>query len=114
VDERIIRLQSKGMSRLESIKAMVEQAPADSRIRFMLCMEYLGAQQWEEALAELAALVERDPDYVTAYYQGGRANEQLGRDDQARAWYERGIATAKRINDAHALSELQAALDLLG
>jgi predicted Zn-dependent protease len=102
------------MSRLEAVKAMVEQAPGDSRVRFMLCMEYLGAQRWEDALAALNELAARDPDYVTAYYQGGRASEQLGRDDDARAWYSRGIETAKRIGDAHAQSELQAALDLLG
>ncbi|MBE7541683.1 MAG: tetratricopeptide repeat protein [Bryobacteraceae bacterium] len=102
------------MSRLDAVKAMVEQAPGDSRVRFMLCMEYLGAERWEDALAELDELVKRDPDYVTAYYQGGRANEQMGREDEARAWYQRGVETAKRIGDGHALSELQAALDILG
>lgn len=93
---------------------MVEQAPGDSRVRFMLAMEYLGAERWEEALAELSELVARDPDYVAAYYQGGRANEKLGREDDARGWYARGMDTAKRIGDAHALSELEAAHDLLG
>jgi predicted Zn-dependent protease len=102
------------MSRLEAVKAMVEQAPGDSRVRFMLCMEYLGAERWEEALAALSELTARDPAYITAYYQGGRACEQLGREDDARAWYSRGIEAAKRAGDAHALSELQAALDLLG
>ena len=102
------------MSRLEAVKAMVEQAPGDSRVRFMLCMEYLGAQRWEEALAELSGLLERDPAYVAAYYQAGRACEELGRADEARSWYVRGIEAARRAGDAHAAGELQAALDLLG
>jgi Tfp pilus assembly protein PilF len=102
------------MSRLDTVKAMVAQSPADSRIRFMLCMEYLGAELWEEALAELTELVNRDPDYITAYYQGGRASEQLGRIDDARSWYQRGMETAHRVRDPHALDELEAALELLG
>lgn len=102
------------MSRLEAIQSMIQQSPADSRLRFMLCMEFLGAERWQDALAELNELVTRDPDYVTAYYQAGRACEQLGHDDDARSWYSRGIDTARRIGDHHALSELQAALDILG
>lgn len=102
------------MSRLEAVRALVEQDPANSRIRFMLCMEYLGAADWPQALAELRALLDRDADYVAAYYQAGRASEELGKEDDARGFYSAGIDAARRVGDGHALSELQAALDLLG
>lgn len=102
------------MSRLESVKALVQQAPGDSRIRFMLCMEYMSASQFSEALREFDELLARDANYVAAYYQAGRASEELERPDDARSYYARGIETARRIGDAHALSELQAALDILG
>lgn len=102
------------MSRLEAVKGLLAQDPANSRVRFMLCMEYLSAQDWSSAVAELSELIARDPNYVAAYYQAGRASEQMGEDDQARDFYRRGIDAARRAGDAHSLSELQAALDILG
>lgn len=102
------------MSRLEAVKGLVAQDPSNSRIRFMLCMEYLGAANFSAALAELRDLLARDPDYIAAYYQAGRAAEELGDADSARGFYHQGIAAARRLGDTHALSELQAALDILG
>lgn len=102
------------MSRLEAVKALVEQAPNDSRVRFMLAMEYLSTQHIEDALASLQELLRRDPDYVAAHFQAGRACESLGQIDEARAHYEHGVVAAQKAGDGHALGEIQAALDLLG
>ena len=102
------------MSRLEAVKALLAQDPANSRVRYMLCMEHLSAEDWSAAVAELSQLIALDPNYIAAYYQAGRASERLGSDDPARAFYRQGIEAARRTGDAHALSELQAALDILG
>ncbi|WP_321476711.1 tetratricopeptide repeat protein [uncultured Paludibaculum sp.] len=102
------------MSRLEAVRALVAQDPNNSRIRFMLCMEYLGASDWQQAVDELRDLLARDANYVAAYYQAGRASEELGQEDAARGFYRDGIEAARRTGDGHALSELQAALDILG
>lgn len=102
------------MSRLEAVKSLVAQDPANSRVRYMLCMEYMGARDFGAAVAELKELIARDADYVAAYYQAGRASEESGEEDAARGFYRAGVVTAKRMGDAHALSELQAALDILG
>lgn len=99
---------------MEAVKGLLAQDPANSRIRYMLCMEYLSAQDWAGAVAELSELIARDPAYIAAYYQAGRASEQMGAEDQARDFYRRGIEAARRSGDTHALSELQAALDVLG
>ena len=102
------------MSRLEAVKGLVAQDPANSRVRYMLCMEYMSARDFAAAVAELKELLARDADYVAAYYQAGRASEEAGEEDAARAFYRDGMVAAKRVGDAHALSELQAALDILG
>lgn len=101
------------MPRLEALQALIEQNPADSRIRFMLSMEFLTAQRFPEALAELDTLLARDPDYVAAWFQAGRCCETTGDTDKARDYYGKGIDAARRTGDSHAISELQAALDLL-
>ena len=102
------------MSRLEAVKSLLAQDPANSRVRYMLCMEYLSAQDWAGAVAELSELIERDPAYIAAYYQAGRASEQMGEEEAARGFYRRGIDASRLAGDSHALSELQAALDVLG
>jgi Tfp pilus assembly protein PilF len=104
----------KSMGRLEDLQRLLEQDPANSRLQYMLAMEYLGQGQPAEAAATLRSLLERDPGYVPAYYQAGRACEQAGDTEAARDFYRRGIDAARRAGDSHAASELQAALDILG
>jgi tetratricopeptide (TPR) repeat protein len=100
-------------TRIDSLKAILDQDPENSRIRHMLANEYANAGRYEDAIAVYSALVNDNPDYVPGYFQAGRLAEQEGRLEEARAWLERGMAVAARVGDNHALSEMQAALDLL-
>ena len=100
-------------NRMEVLKSMVEQNPRDSFARYGLAMEYAKQGDWEEAIAEYRALLEHNPDYAAAYYHGGQACEKLGRIEDARAMYERGIEVTSRTGDQHTRSELEAALEML-
>ena len=90
---------------------MLAHDPASAFARYGLAMEYAKAGQLENAVAEFETLLAADPAYSAAYFHGGQALEKLGRIDQAREFYRLGVA---RTQDAHARSELQAALDILG
>jgi hypothetical protein len=48
------------------------------------------------------------------YLMCGQVLESLGRLEEARAWLASGVDAARAKGDAHALSELQAALEHLG
>jgi Flp pilus assembly protein TadD len=100
-------------TRLETLQAMVSQNPADSFLRYGLAMEYRNGGDLAGAVREFKALMEANPDYSPAYFHGGQTLERLGRLDEARQWYETGVEVTRRKGDAHALSEMQAALDLL-
>ncbi len=100
--------------RLDALRSMLEQKPGDSFLRYGLAMEHARLGQLEEAVAEYRSLLGANADYPAAYFHGGQALEKLGRLDEARDLYEKGIATTTRLGDAHTRSELQAALDLLG
>ncbi|MEO7145589.1 MAG: tetratricopeptide repeat protein [Bryobacteraceae bacterium] len=100
--------------RLETLKSLVAQNPADSFMRYGLAMEYANSGDPESAVAEFNALIAVNQDYAAAYYQGGHALEKLGRLDDARDFYRRGIAVTTRTGDQHTRSELQASLDFLG
>ena len=45
--------------------------------------------------------------------RAGRTLERIGKIDEARTMYEKGIEVTSRTGDAHTRSELQAALDML-
>lgn len=100
-------------NRMEVLKAMISQNQNDSFARYGLAMEYAKAGQLEHAILEYRALLERDRDYAAAYFHGGQALEKLGRIDEARDLYEKGIEVTTRTGDGHTRSELQAALDML-
>lgn len=100
--------------RLETLRSLVEQDPGNSRFRYMLAMETLNAGDLAAASVIFEDVIQRDPDYSAAYFHGGQTLERLGRLDEARAVYERGIEATTRNGDLHTRSELQGALAMLG
>ncbi len=101
-------------NRMETLKGMVAQNPKDSFARYGLATEYKNAGNLEQTIAEFKDLMEIDPDYAAAYFHGGQTLEKLGRADEARTVYSRGIEVTTRTGDDHTRSEIQAALDILG
>ncbi len=102
------------MDRLDTLKSMLAQDPANTFARYGLAMEYGKAGRHEEAVAEFGTLISFNPDYPYAYFHGGQSLERLGRLDEAREMYRRGIEVSARLGDQHARGELEGALDLLG
>lgn len=100
-------------NRLETLKNMVAQNPEDSFLRYGLAMEHRNAGDLETAIAEFRKLIGANPDYVAAYFHGGQTLERLSRIEEARELYRRGIEASLRAGDAHARSELEAALSML-
>ena len=101
-------------NRLEILKNMVAQNPNDSFSRYGLAMEYANSGHIEQAVTEYHALLSSDPKYAAGYYHAGQALEKLGRVDDARDMYRKGIEVTTQIGDLHTRSELQAVLDILG
>ncbi len=97
--------------RIDTLKRILEQKPEDRFARYGLAMEYVKAARYADAVAEFERLIAHDPSYSYAYFHCGQALEKLGRLDEARAIYRRGIEAAP---DPHARSELQGALDQMG
>lgn len=98
---------------MEILKNMLAQNPRDSFARYGLAMEFANSGDLQQAIIEYRTLLEHNPDYAAAYFHGGQALEKLGRVDDARDMYQKGIDTTVRTGDQHTRSELQAALDML-
>jgi tetratricopeptide (TPR) repeat protein len=100
-------------NRLDTLRSMLEQDPSSAFARYGLAMEYVNLGRLDEAVQEFHTLMGTHPDYAAGYYHAGRTLERIGRTDEARATYEKGIEVTTRTGDAHTRSELQAALDIL-
>jgi Tfp pilus assembly protein PilF len=100
-------------TRLETLKTLSAQNPQDSFLRYGLAMEYRNSGDLASALREFQALMDAEPDYCATYFHAGQTLERMGRRDEARAVYEKGIEATTRKGDLHAKGELQGALDLL-
>ena len=100
-------------NRMEILMSMLVKNPQDSFARYGLAMEYANTGDLERAVVEYRSLIGFNPDYSAAYYHGGQALEKLGRVDEAREVYEKGIEATGRTGDQHTRSEIQASLDML-
>ncbi len=98
---------------MEILRNMLAQNPSDSFARYGLAMEFANTGDLQQAIVEYRTLLEHNADYAAAYFHGGQALEKLGRIDEARDMYQKGIDTTARTGDQHTRSELQAALDML-
>jgi tetratricopeptide (TPR) repeat protein len=99
--------------RLGILKQMLAEDTNNSFARYGLGMEYVKSGEFAQAVAEFQTLLERDSSYAAAYFHGGQALEKLGRIDEARAFYEKGIEATTRTGDAHTRAEIEGALSLL-
>jgi Tfp pilus assembly protein PilF len=103
-----------GKTRKQQLEELLELDPDDSFVRYGLAMEYVSSGQDDEAVKFLDELLRRDPNYVPAYLQAGRALIRTGDDDRARDVLRRGIAVARRTGDEHAAGEMAGFLESLG
>jgi tetratricopeptide (TPR) repeat protein len=100
-------------SRKEMLEEFVTADPNDSFSRYALALELEKAESRIEAAAELREVINRDSDYVAAYYHLGRILSFLGEVEESRAVYRRGLEAAIVAKDQRARSEIQEALDTL-
>jgi tetratricopeptide (TPR) repeat protein len=98
-------------TRIEILQQLLDQNPGSTFARYGLAMEFVKSGDLDRAVAAFEEVMKSDPNYSAAYFHGGQTLEKLGKLDEARDVYRKGIAVTR---DPHARSELEAALDILG
>ena len=83
-------------SRVESLEKMLAARPDDGRLRFGLALEYLASGNLEAGVRELLLYLEASDDEGNAWGRLGSALRQLGRDEEAKDAYRRGIKAAEK------------------
>ena len=107
-------MQAAQNDRMQQLQRMLEKSPDDPFLLYGIAMEHKKLGDAARAIEYFDRTIAVDPGYCYAYYQRGQTLEQTGDDAGAKAAYRAGIDAAVKKGDAHARSELEAALDLLG
>ena len=98
-------------NRLEMLAQFLEQNPNDAFARYGLAMEYSKLGQTEAALEHFNRLLEANPDYTNGYFMAAQTLAKAERTDEAKDMLQKGIASAQRTGNRHALNEMSAMLD---
>ncbi|MFQ5839435.1 MAG: tetratricopeptide repeat protein [Candidatus Methylomirabilales bacterium] len=101
------------MSRINALTEMLADDPTDPLLYFMLASEYFNAGALEEAVRCIETYLEKMDDEGAAYRILAQALQQLGRREEARRAYQRGIEAARRHEHDSMVEEYQEALAAL-
>jgi hypothetical protein len=99
--------------KLQMLEKLTGGGSTDPFHCYALGIEYRNLERYDEALQTFTTLRAQSADYVPMYLMCGQMLDKLARKDEARDWYEAGIAAAKKKGDTHAQGELEGALAAL-
>jgi predicted Zn-dependent protease len=99
-------------NRIEVFKQMLESDPSNAMVRFGLANEYLKAESFAEAAAELEDYLQIADDEGAAYGMLAKAYEKMGDRESAKGAYEKGIRVSTAHNHPSMAQEYRMTLDL--
>ena len=101
------------INRLQMLTQFLEQNPQDAFARYGLAMEYSKLGQVETALEQFRRLLELHPDYANGYFMAAQTLAKADRAEEAKMLLGKGIESARKTGNRHALAEMSAMLDEL-
>ncbi len=93
------------------LEEFVAANPSDAFARYGLAMECAKTDDDAAAETHFRQLLAAHPDYLYGYFHYGQLLLKLSRGADAQELFRAGIAAAKKAGDAHALGELEGALE---
>ncbi|HEY6161256.1 MAG TPA: tetratricopeptide repeat protein [Bacteroidia bacterium] len=92
---------------------MLIKEPDDAFLNYALAIELEKENKITEAIAVMEKIIERDENYLGAYYKLGKLYEAIAQKEKAAATYQKGIAIARAQFNTKTLNELNEALQQL-
>ncbi|HET6228244.1 MAG TPA: tetratricopeptide repeat protein [Bacteroidia bacterium] len=97
-------------TRIEQLQKMLETEPHDSFLNYALALEHAKANDLQKAIQLIEKIIERDKNYLGAYYQLGKYYEQQQQLPDAVQTYKKGIEISILQKNRKAQLELNEAL----
>jgi Tfp pilus assembly protein PilF len=99
------------MEKIEKLRSFLISSPDDPFLKHALALEYIKLGNETEARELFLQILTRDPSYIGTYYHLAQLLERSGETENAKTWYEKGMAAAIQAGDVHAYNELRAAYE---
>lgn len=96
--------------RVQALERMLTNRPDDARLLFGLALEYLKAGRVSEGVETLQRYLNRADDQGNAWGRLGYALRELGKEEEARVAFRKGILAAERHGHPSMAAELAEAL----
>ncbi len=100
-------------SKIETLKALVEKNPDNPLGRYGLANEYLKLEIYEDAIEQIEAYLKLKDDQGAVYRMLGEALLKLGRKEEAKEAYRKGIEAANRHGHPGMAQEFEETLELI-
>ncbi len=97
--------------RLAALRKMLEKNPDEPRLRFGVALELLGRGRLEEGVEELQRYLAGTDDEGNAWGRLGHALRELGREEEAREAYRKGVEAAERHGHPTMAEEFEEVLE---
>ncbi len=98
--------------RIDALRKMMERNPNDPRLRFGLAAEYEKEGRWEQVVDELREYLALADDQGNAWGRLGNALRRLGREDEARDAYRKGVQAARTHGHPGMAAEFEETLEI--
>jgi predicted Zn-dependent protease len=98
-------------TRRQMLEEFLAANPNDAFPLYGLAIECANTGDVNAAEEYFRRLVSAHPEYVASYYHYGQLLLRMGRGGDAQEAFRQGITAARKAGNAHALSELEAALE---
>ena len=102
------------MTRRQKLEALLADSPDDTFLNYALAMQCASDGDEPAAIERMDGLLERDPQYVPAYFQLAQIVIRRGDPERGKRLLLRGIEMARRAGDDHAEGEMRGVLEQLG
>ena len=93
--------------RLQQLMQFREDEPDDPFLKYGIALEFISMKEPESAVPWFEDLATKHPNYVPTYYQFGKLLWELGKLNESRTIFEKGIVVAEAAGNKHAAAELR-------
>ncbi len=94
------------MSMTDRLEKMLAAGRDDAMLRFGLGSAYFNDNNFERAVPHLSACIDQDESYSAAYKLLGKALLKLGKNEEAKEVFERGLPIAQSKGDKQTEKEI--------
>ena len=100
-------------TRIDILKNMLEQKPADLLLKYSLAMEYYWQGDFDKSKKWFTEILNADERYLPAYYHYANVLATQGDVAKAVLYYQKGITLAAELGDVKTKRELEQALQMI-